>query len=246
MVIELKYHGKDKANIFIYNQFYTFIAYFIRMISLYMGEWSGNMCLACTEKFIRQLIPVNFKGIFKHFGEKDCYRKFISIMRISISGILLVTFLIIVLAAAYSFNVSVGKDQKIMDETIDAWHAAAARGDSVAFFGSMTEKAIYLGTDEAERWDRASMARDLGRHFNGKKAWKFQSYNRQYTDLKDRNSILFDECLKTWMGPCKATGMLSREKGRWKISYYNLSVAVPNDYVKQYTKLLPSGAILTD
>lgn len=167
-------------------------------------------------------------------------------MRISISGILFVAILMIGLAALYSFHYTTGNEQQVMDEVIEAWHDAAARGDSAAFFGRMTKEAIYLGTDESERWDRTSMARDLGRYFNGKKAWKFVSYNRHYIALKDRNSILFDECLKTWMGPCKATGLLSREKGSWKIAYYNLSVAVPNDYVKQYTKLLLSGDILTD
>ncbi len=36
MVIELKYHGKDSSIIFIFNQFYTFIVYFIRMTVLYI------------------------------------------------------------------------------------------------------------------------------------------------------------------------------------------------------------------
>ncbi|MCO6461681.1 MAG: nuclear transport factor 2 family protein [Saprospiraceae bacterium] len=137
-------------------------------------------------------------------------------------------------------------DRENQDKAIDAWHNAAAAGDSATFFGLMTEDAIYLGTDLSERWDRASMARDLGKYFRGRKAWHFVPYNRHYLELKDNNKILFDESLKTWMGPCKATGMLTKTRGSWKISYYNLSVAVPNQYVKQYTKLLPPNEILSN
>ena len=133
-----------------------------------------------------------------------------------------------------------------MDKLIDQWHQAAAVGDSATFFGLMTKDAIYLGTDEKERWDRTSMGRDLGKYFNGKKAWNFIPYNRKYIALEDKKSILFDECLRTWMGPCKATGKLTKVKGRWLISYYNLSVAVSNDVIKQYLSLLPSDNILKD
>lgn len=65
MVIELKYHGKDKANIFIYNQFYTFIAYFIRMVSLCKGEWSGNMCFVCTGEIYPSVDTGKFQWHFQ-------------------------------------------------------------------------------------------------------------------------------------------------------------------------------------
>ena len=122
----------------------------------------------------------------------------------------------------------------------------AAIGDSVGFFSRMTEDALYLGTDETERWTRTTMGKDLGKFFNGKKAWHFIAYNRIYTALDDKNTILFDESLKTWMGPCKSTGMLRKVKGKWLISYYNLNVAVSNAVVKDYLKLLKEGEILKD
>ncbi len=131
------------------------------------------------------------------------------------------------------------------NKVIDAWHHAAAVGDSATFFGLMSEDAVYLGTDLSERWDRASMARDLGKYFRGRKAWHFEPYDRHYYDMKGKK-VMFDESLKTWMGPCRATGVLAKVSGKWKIAYYNLSVAVPNAYVKEYIKLLPSGEVLTD
>lgn len=167
-------------------------------------------------------------------------------MKLTFSNFILLGVLFFVIQMISSSYAGAESDHVREDEAINAWHEAAAVGDSAAFFSMMTENAVYLGTDESERWDKTSMGKDLGKYFNGKRAWKFIPYNRIYTELEDKNSILFDECLRTWMGPCKATGILTKEKGNWKISYYNLSVAVPNDNVKDYTKLLPPGKILKD
>lgn len=82
--------------------------------------------------------------------------------------------------------------------------------------------------------------------FQRKKAWHFIAYNRIYTALDDKNTILFDESLKTWMGPCKSTGMMRKVKGKWLISYYNLNVAVSNAVVQNYLKLLKEEEILKD
>jgi len=39
-------------------------------------------------------------------------------------------------------------------QTLDAWHAAAARADEEAYFAFLTPDAVFLGTDPAERWTR--------------------------------------------------------------------------------------------
>jgi len=167
-------------------------------------------------------------------------------MKLTFSNFLLLLMLFFGINCISLTYTDIDNPKTEMDEVIDRWHRAAATGDSAAFFGLMTTDAIYLGTDEKERWDRTSMAKDLGKYFNGKKAWKFIPYNRIFMTLEDKKTMLFDECLNTWMGPCKATGKLSKVKGKWLISYYNLSVAVSNDVVKQYLTLLPSDKILKD
>lgn len=158
---------------------------------------------------------------------------------------LLVLLCLIVIVPVFSSYYS-NTNQEEQNKVIDAWHHAAAVGDSATFFGLMTEDAVYLGTDLSERWDRTSMARDLGKYFRGRKAWHFEPFDRHYYDLKDKNKVMFDESLKTWMGPCRATGVLARVNGKWRIAYYNLSVAVPNQYIKEYIKLLPSEEVLTN
>lgn len=167
-------------------------------------------------------------------------------MKLTFSNLFICTISVLALVSMSLTTNEIANPNAEMDKVIDQWHQAAAVGDSAGFFGLMTADAIYLGTDEKERWDRTSMGKDLGKYFNGKKAWKFIPYNRKYIVLEDKKSILFDECLSTWMGPCKATGKLTKVKGKWLISYYNLNVAVSNDVVKQYLTLLPSDQILKE
>jgi len=48
----------------------------------------------------------------------------------------------------------------------------------------------------------------------------------------------FEETLDTWMGDCRGSGVLIYQSSIWKIKHYNLAIAVPNDVVKDYIKLL--------
>ena len=48
----------------------------------------------------------------------------------------------------------------------------------------------------------------------------------------------FDELLDTWMGTCRASGVVQLINGRWYISHYHLSIAVPNDVVDGYLELI--------
>ena len=121
--------------------------------------------------------------------------------------------------------------------TLDNWHNAASHGDSLGFFGLMTNDAIYLGTDESERWTRTTMIRDLGKYFRDKQAWKFTG---------SKNILHFDEILSTWMGPCRGSGLLQKVNGKWYIRFYNLANLVPNDVVKDYINLLPPDKILSE
>ena len=43
-------------------------------------------------------------------------------------------------------------------QTLDAWHAAAARADEEAYFAYFTPDGVFLGTDPAERWPRDEFA----------------------------------------------------------------------------------------
>lgn len=137
-------------------------------------------------------------------------------------------------------------DLTAITHTLDEWHAAASLGDSSGFFSRMTPDAVYIGTDATERWTRTSMGKDLGKHFDGKKAWHFIASNRHYAATGNPNVIHIDENLQTWMGPCRGSGLVRKINGKWYISLYNLANTVPNAHIKEYVSLLPPTEVLKD
>lgn len=159
----------------------------------------------------------------------------------------LLTSILLCMMTVFALSGQLSATDRIqVDSMINQWHRAASTGDGPSFFGRMTHDAIYLGTDASERWTRTSMEADLGKYFNGKRAWHFIPYDRTYFSLDNSQDVFFDEYLKTWMGTCRGAGLITKENGMWKIKYYQLSVAVPNDVIKPYLKLLPENAVLKE
>jgi hypothetical protein len=47
----------------------------------------------------------------------------------------------------------------------------------------------------------------------------------------------FDEELATWMNTCRGSGILIKEKNKWKLAYYNLTVLIENEKMKSFIEL---------
>ncbi len=125
-----------------------------------------------------------------------------------------------------------------VDTLLNRWHRAAAIADEDTFFGSMTEDADYIGTDAAEHWKRDELKKWSEPYFKRESAWAFTSKSRKVTFTEAGDYAWFDELLDTWMGDCRGSGIVQKTSEGWKIKQYVLSVAVPNDVVKPYLKLL--------
>jgi hypothetical protein len=54
---------------------------------------------------------------------------------------------------------------------------------------------------------------------------------------KDKKIAWFDERLDTWMDECRGSGICVKEKGKWKLAYYNLTVLIENDKIKEFIEL---------
>ena len=122
---------------------------------------------------------------------------------------------------------------------IDDWHAAAAAADEVRYFGHMTEKAVFLGTDPTERWTKARFRAYAHPYFASGKAWSFRSVHRNITLSADGSVAWFDEELATPnLGPARGTGVLVREGGTWRIAQYSLSVPIPNRVFPQVKRII--------
>ncbi len=121
---------------------------------------------------------------------------------------------------------------------IDNWHNAAAIADESIFFGSMTDEGVYIGTDATERWTRDEMYALLTKYFERDSAWDFKTTERNVVLTGAGDIAYFDELLDTWMGVCRSSGVVQLINGQWKIAHYHLSIAVPNDQVDGYLKLI--------
>lgn len=122
---------------------------------------------------------------------------------------------------------------------IDGWHEAAARADEDAYFGALTEDAVFLCTDATERWQKTAF-RAYAHHDSAKgKAWSFRSTRRAIAFDASGDLAWFDEDLDTPnLGPARGSGVLRRDAGAWKIVQYNLAVTVPNERFKEVRALL--------
>ena len=121
---------------------------------------------------------------------------------------------------------------------INAWHKAAAEADEDTFFGLMTPDAIYIGTDATERWYRDDMREWSKEFFDRESAWAFTPKSRNISISSDGETAWFDEILDTWMGTCRGSGVMAKTADGWKIAHYHLAIAVPNEKVDGYLKLI--------
>lgn len=121
---------------------------------------------------------------------------------------------------------------------IDTWHKAAATANGDVFFGSIAEDGIYIGTDKTERWTKQQFIAFAKPYFDKGSAWDFKPYDRDLHVTSDGKSAWFSELLTTWMGVCRGSGILVKEKGRWQLKQYHLSVTVPNDLIRDFITLV--------
>jgi len=116
---------------------------------------------------------------------------------------------------------------------MDDWHDDAKNADFEAYFNRISNSARYIGTDTSENWTKKEFQFFAKPLFDKKKTWNFKTLKRNLFFSKDSSIIWFDELLDTWMGECRGSGILEKEKNEWKIKHYVLSVAIPNDKIQQ-------------
>ena len=128
-----------------------------------------------------------------------------------------------------------------IDALIDGWHKAASTADEAAYFGAMTEDAVFIGTDKTERWDRAAFEAFAAPHFEGDEAWTYTPTSRHMTI--DGRVGWFDETLvHTRYGDVRGSGVVVRQGKTWKIAHYVLSFPVPNDAASDVIKRIKRQA----
>lgn len=123
--------------------------------------------------------------------------------------------------------------EKAVATVLDDWHLAAAEADETRYFSHLAEGAVFLGTDATERWLKEDFRTWAHPFFQRGQAWSFKATRRAVGLSKGGDTAWFDEDLETPnLGPCRGSGVLTRDRERWLIRQYNLSVPIPNELMK--------------
>jgi ketosteroid isomerase-like protein len=122
-------------------------------------------------------------------------------------------------------------DVEAVGRVIDDFHDAAAHGDNERYLGHLTEQAVYMGTDEWERWPKNPVFTDYvdGRFKNGS-GWTYKSVERKirigdHPDIAWFDEVIFSET----NGRFRGTGVLTRQSGKWKLEHYAMSFLILNE-----------------
>jgi hypothetical protein len=132
-----------------------------------------------------------------------------------------------------------GKAQQIkeLNLIVDQWHISAGKADLNAYTQPMSSKFVFLGTAPGERWNKEAFITFSKPFFDKGKAWDFKPSNRVWEFNADSTIAWFDEDLDTWMKGCRGSGVMIKEKGDWKIAYYNLTVLIENEKIGPFIEL---------
>ncbi len=114
------------------------------------------------------------------------------------------------------------------EECLDRYHEAAAQAQFQAYFDCMDDTSVFVGTDALEHWTKDAFMDYARPHFNKGKAWTMRPVLRHLHFTRDSTVAWFEELLDTRMKLCRGSGVMTLEKGTWKIRQYVLSATVPN------------------
>lgn len=135
-------------------------------------------------------------------------------------------------------NVSAQGDLKMqVGATLDAWHKAASEASYNNYFDTLTDDAVFIGTDAVENWSKPAFQLYAKPYFDKGKTWSFTSLERHIYFSGDKKTAWFDELLDTRMKICRGSGVLVLINNQWKIKHYVLSMTIPNDKSDEVIKI---------
>lgn len=152
-------------------------------------------------------------------------------------NIALFIFLLTFLSCSKPTKINQKLIEKNINLTMDAWHKDVANSNFDAYFNTMTNDAIFIGTDASENWTKKQFMEFSKPYFDKKETWNFKPLERHIFISDDGKTAWFDELLDTWMHLCRGSGVLIKQNNGWKLKHYVLSVTVPNDSIKSVTKI---------
>lgn len=129
------------------------------------------------------------------------------------------------------------KSESSLNALLDRWHTDATNAKFEDYFAATSSDFVFYGTAPAERWNKEEFKNYCKPYFDKSSTWKFAPSNRRWNYSKDGKTAWFDEDLETWMLDCRGSGVCVKIKGKWFISYYNLTVVIENEKIKAFIEL---------
>jgi len=135
------------------------------------------------------------------------------------------------------FQLSVQASQAQISKVLDSFHQAASDANQQQYFDLLSDKAVFIGTDGTERWDKKDFKAFAKPYFDKGKGWTYLPRGRHVTVSTSGQVAWFDEMLDSQSyGECRGTGVLELTHNGWKISQYHLTIPLPNDLAKNIVK----------
>ncbi len=136
-----------------------------------------------------------------------------------------------------STNSDQDSKQTAVEAVLDDFHDAKSKRDCERCMGCFASDAVIFGTDRTERFSLEAYRAFIEPYFS--------KGVRPVSKITERNVFLcgnaawFDE-RQEWenMGELRGSGVLLERNGCWKIVQYNLAFPVPNELVRELTKMV--------
>lgn len=132
-----------------------------------------------------------------------------------------------------------GGDRVAIGSVLDDFHDAAASGDKDRYLGHLTDDAVFMGTDEWERWPKnPDFTEYVGRRFQNGSGWNYVPEDRVVQIAASSDVAWFDEVVvSATNGRFRGTGVLRKEGGQWKIAHYAMSFLIFNENWEEVIEL---------
>lgn len=136
-----------------------------------------------------------------------------------------------------------GALRRSAEQVLDDWHQAASVGDRDRYLDHFAPDAVFLGTDQTERWNLAELTAFVDEHFEPGKGWTYVPFERDTMLEVGAGLAWFDELLSNdSYGVVRGTGVLRHVEGTWRIVHYSLTFVIPNGVARDVVELVRSRA----
>lgn len=138
-----------------------------------------------------------------------------------------------------AFSQTHNSDETQINQVLNSLHDAASKAQKERYLALFTHDAIFMGTDDWERWTRpVEFDAYVHKGFKEGEGWTYHPEQRHINYSTDGNTAWFDEITVSpkW-GRFRGTGVLVRGADGWKIAHYALSFLVPNEAWPQVSEI---------